>query len=547
MRGMMVACTALAAMPLIGGAEQLKPKALVVMLDGMRADAVENACAPNMQMLCAGQWQPGYHCAYSLQANTIHDAPSVSAPNHNAIATGYTATKTNVKNNGQFKNCDYAKYPSWLTRLVTAKPETKALFMFSWRPDIEICPNPKVEFVHGTDFANGAAMPKRLAAPDGPDAVMLYIDLPDHGGHGFGYYPYTTGYLNTVYQSDRIIGDCLKAIASRTTFAQEDWLIIITSDHGGYWRSHGLMGGQATAIPLLVSGRNVSQGRIPGTPHNFDTTPTVLAHFGLDVSGLGFDGKVVGKETVSDPQRPLKDGLAVYLPFSGKTLANSVSGGPVPEAKGKTAVIDRGEFIGGCLRVATDTNKVGGVCLKGSEKLEFENGGDFAITVWVRQPAKLTGDPAIVSNTDWNNGYNPGVVLVASKAMPEAKLPGVCFNSGIANGGRHDIGPYDVEFGKWTFYAVTRSRDGVLRFYQGCPQGNLYQISENTAGITIKSGMPFYLGQDGTGTYKCPFNGDIDEFALWTRTLSHQDIRRIYEAGRKGVELADLLNAPAGK
>ena len=34
------------------------PKALVIMLDGLRADAVENADAANLRMLRDGEWQP---------------------------------------------------------------------------------------------------------------------------------------------------------------------------------------------------------------------------------------------------------------------------------------------------------------------------------------------------------------------------------------------------------------------------------------------------------------------------------------------------------
>ena len=41
-------------------ASAARPMALVIMLDGCRADAVENATAPNLQKLMAGQWQPGY-------------------------------------------------------------------------------------------------------------------------------------------------------------------------------------------------------------------------------------------------------------------------------------------------------------------------------------------------------------------------------------------------------------------------------------------------------------------------------------------------------
>ena len=53
--------------------------------------------------------------------------------------------------------------------------------------------------------------------------------------------------------------------------------------------------------------------------------------------------------------------------------------------------------------------------------------------------------------------------------------------------------------------------------------------------------MPFHVGNDGTGRYKCRFAGDFDDFALWTRAMSHGDVRKIYEAGRMGVPLGDLL------
>ena len=541
MTGILVAL--MAAVPFANGAEQLKPKALVIMLDGMRADAVENAWAPNLRMLCSGTWQPGYKGAYSLTANTILDAPSVSAPNHTSIATGVTATKTNVRNNGEFKKGNFAQWPSWLSRLVAARPEMKALYMFSWKPDEELNPNPKVTFVHGTDFANGEAIPKRLAAPDGPDATLFFIDLPDHGGHSFGYYPYTVGYLNTVYDSDKIIGGCLKAIAARPTFAQEDWLIIVTADHGGYLRGHGIMHGQATSVPLIIAGRNVSQGRIPGTPHNYDAAPTALAHFGLDVAQMDLDGQVRGKETVTDTPRPLKEGLAIYLPFNDKTLADARSQSLKAEAFGKAAAGTGGGFIGNCLRIPADTNTASGVILKGSEKLAFENGSEFAITMWVRMPAPQQGDPPLIANKDWKDGGKPGIALVASKRIDGAKVPGVAFNTALSdNRKRLDLGPYDIEFGKWAFYAVSRSKDGPLRFYQGDAAGNFYWISEDAKPIVFATGMPFHIGQDGTGKYPYTFAGDIDDFALWTRPLLTGEIRAIYDAGRKGLELKEVLN-----
>ena len=52
------------------------PKALVIMLDGMRADTVDNGLAPNIKALADGKWQPCYHGAWSLSANTLRDGTS---------------------------------------------------------------------------------------------------------------------------------------------------------------------------------------------------------------------------------------------------------------------------------------------------------------------------------------------------------------------------------------------------------------------------------------------------------------------------------------
>ena len=524
-------CIAAAAEPSAVAAAR-EPKALVIMLDGMRADAVENvAGASCLRMLRDGAWRPEYGCAWSLTANTILDAPTMSGPNHIAIACGVTFKKHGVQGNG--KNvCDHGKWPSWLVRLADARPEARTLFAYAWGWDKSLSPDPRVEFLHGSDEANAATMAGRLAAPDAPDAVLWYIDLIDHAGHSSGFYPYSTGYTNTVDRADKAIGKALEAIASRPTFGDEDWLVVITSDHGGYHRGHGMMNGPATTIPLLVVGRGVARGRMAGTPHNYDIAPTVLAHFGIDASGMDLDGEVIGKAPAAvDPVRPLREGLAAYLPFEGNAPSNAIAGGPRPVVLDPSAaIVAEGGFAGGCLRVAAATNGLGGVRLEGSERLDFENGGDFAVALWVRMDRPPESASAFAGNKGKGRPENPGIALVAAKD--------VRFNAGLVGGGRFDLKPYDIELGAWTFYAVTRSRDGVVRFYQGCRDGRLYWMSEN-AGIALATGTPFHVGADGDGA--CRFSGEIDDFALWTRTLSHEDVRRIYEAGLHGTSLGGLL------
>ena len=91
MKKMMIVVAGVAATLAFVASAAPKPKALVVMLDGCRADALENATAPNIRMIAEGRWQPGYRAAWTRTACTILDGPTHSAPNHAAIATGVTA------------------------------------------------------------------------------------------------------------------------------------------------------------------------------------------------------------------------------------------------------------------------------------------------------------------------------------------------------------------------------------------------------------------------------------------------------------------------
>ena len=524
-------------------ASAARPMALVIMLDGCRADAVENATAPNLQKLMAGQWQPGYRCASSLTAHTIPDGPTHSAPNHAAIATGVTSAKTNVRSNREFGNCDYTKWPSWLVRLVDAQPDKKALFVYSWRTDEQLSPSEKVEFLHGGDVANGGILAKRLASPDAPDATLFFIDLPDHGGHGAGYYPYTTEYLRTVRISDRIVGKCLAAIASRPTFAEEDWLIIVTADHGGYLRTHAATNGQTRTVPFMVVGKRVAQGQIPGCPRNYDAAPTALAHFGIDLSAMDLDGRVVGGEALAEKPHALKDGLVAYFPFdAGAPQRFAIVEGIVAETNGVAQSGTTGGFSGCYMNLRSTTNEAAFVRLKGSERLAFENGADFTAAMWVRMDAPQKGDPVIFGNKDWKSGKNPGIALIGASTSSGFAKRGVCFNCGVADERvRLDEALYEIDYGRWEFYAVTRSADGVLTVYQGSSCGRFYWIADEAKALKLTTGMPFCIGQDGTGRYPSPFVGGVDDFARWTRALTREEVRRIYEEGRQGTALGELL------
>ncbi|MBQ9429915.1 MAG: alkaline phosphatase family protein [Kiritimatiellae bacterium] len=534
-------CVSTAPSPLFADGAK-RPKALVVMLDGWRADTVSNGLTPNIKALADGKWQPGYKGAWSLSASTVRDGTTESAPNHVAIATGMTAGKTKIMWNPDLisRGTSANHLPTWLVRLTKARKDLKALHIFRWYADLRLSPDYGVQFIFDRDDANAKTLAKMLSFPDAPDAIMWYIDSPDHGGHNHGFYPYSAEYKEVVRESDGYVGEVLAAIAARPTFAEEDWLVVVTADHGGWERYHGQSSTQCYTIPLIVAGLHVAQGMIPGVPHNYDAAPTALAHFGIDVAKIDFDGKVRGGEVAQEPApRPIEDGRAVYLPFTDGSTANRGSADVVAEIRGAATPVADGA-IGGGLRVSASTNSAGSVFLKGTERLKFERGAEFGFAVWVRTSSPQVGDPVVFGNKDWNAGSNPGIALIAWRSVPvkydflriRGDKPGVMFNCGRAGRKREDLGQYNPEYGKWTFYAMTRGADGVVRFYQGRQDGHLHCVADDLSDIALNTGLPFFLGQDGTGKYRHPFVGDIDEFSLWTRALTHEEVRRIFESGR---------------
>ena len=541
--GGIVAAGALA----VQAGEMRRPKAIMFMLDGLRADAIESAEMPNVAKLRDGTWQSGYRGLWSLTGRTVPDAMPSSAPNHVTLATGVVAAKHGVVRNGQTKNGHYDRWPTWLARVVESRPDTKALYAFSWSENKDLGVHPKVRFLEQSDEANATSLPKIMAVPDAPDAVLYFIDLPDHFGHMTGFYPHGNGYLHALHQADAYVGAVLDAIASRPSFKDEDWLVAVTGDHGGYTYAHGMWGGHASTVPLVAAGRRLEQGRIPASPHHYDLTATILAHFGLDVAALELDGQVLGNAAPPVEERPLKDGLVAFLPFA-EGVTNLIAGGPAAKLFGAAKRIDRG-FIDAALHLSGGSNVVGGVRLEGSERLTYGPGGSFAVTLWARLPKDQTGDPAIFGNKSWNLGVNPGLVLTAARTTPTAVFAksgfpyrGVSFNCGTSGETKRlDLGTFHFTPNAWTFYAVTRSAEGVVTFYHGDADGRFNWIADDGSRMTLESGLPFCLGQDGTGCYRFGLEGDIDDFALWTRSLEPEDVRRIFEAGRKGLGLADLL------
>jgi predicted AlkP superfamily pyrophosphatase or phosphodiesterase len=118
--------------------------------------------------------------------------------------------------------------------------------------------------------------------------MFVYFGQVDEFGHGAidsraSFSPDSTLYLNSIGHVDSHIGELLRAMRARPKFADENWLIFITTDHGGRGNKHGGDSDEERKIWLAAHGASLSKERLL----NQDTPQTALVsliyqHLGIE-------------------------------------------------------------------------------------------------------------------------------------------------------------------------------------------------------------------------------------------------------------------------
>ena len=515
---------------------------IIFALDGLRGDGITNASTPNIDRLINGTWAPNYKGAFAHYAQTMTDAAPNSGPNHVGIMTGVTATKSRVTNNSNIGGGNYTDYPHYQTIIENHNSSLNTAYLVTWSTDMQIANNADLK-VDSTDagntqraveIINGTFSSTNWPKGTQPDSVFFFIDAIDSAGHGNSFDVANDNYIAAINKVDGQVGQVLDAIKSRPNFSNEDWQVIITSDHGGRGSSHGINHADNYTIPFLVVSKDVNQGYLEGVPNNFDAAPTALAHLGIDVPA-NMDGIVRGANTQPSAPEDIGKNIVTYIPFdgdyhdhSGHEHHGSVGGGR-PELK--TA----GKF-GGHVSIDGSSEYV---TLGGPSALDFGTSKDFTLFTWYRVSGDQKGDPVIISNKNWDSGSNRGVALIANAS--EGNGDDVGINIASSANDRKDFQPIDYSFNGWWMLAATFDRDGAATLYAGSPQGQLKVIAGDISDIgDLSSSLNWNIGQDGTGSYKYNLKADLDDFAVWQRALSLDEIRTIFNHGN-GIVLSQLL------
>lgn len=230
-RSLLLSAAALTATagPLAGlaGAAARTPKVLVIGLDGALLTRIKDADAPHLDALMAA----GLTAPSSIYADPL--APTMSGPGWSTLITGVWPDKHNVKDNA-FTGHRFAQYPDFLTRVETAKPALTTCAVSSWAPITDTVFSPRVDTRISTpsaEYDTGTTSRAVARLGDGdPAAVFVQLDNIDHAGHTYG--AASTQYTDAIHTADTQVGQLVAAVRGRPTYASEDWLIMVTADHG---------------------------------------------------------------------------------------------------------------------------------------------------------------------------------------------------------------------------------------------------------------------------------------------------------------------------
>ncbi|MFF9316911.1 alkaline phosphatase family protein [Streptomyces sp. NPDC014735] len=249
-------------------------KTLVIGIDGATFDAFSRADVPNLRQLMA----KGLTARSNLYASPM--APTVSGAGWSSIATGVWPDKHNVKDN-DFTNPNYGRYPDYATRLETADPAVSTLVVGTWSPVPQKIFGAKTDLrIAGGDDEGTTAKAADYLANGNPDSTFVHLDEVDGAGHSTG--SASPAYIEALHTADAQVGRLLDAVASRPTYADEDWLVVVTADHG-----HTPTGGHGGNTPqergtfVIAQGKGIRPGSVRDDVKITDIAPTVLRHEGV--------------------------------------------------------------------------------------------------------------------------------------------------------------------------------------------------------------------------------------------------------------------------
>lgn len=398
-------------------------KILLIGIDGCRGDALQAANTPAIDDLIS-------NATYSYDGRT--QFPTYSGPGWSSMLTGVWGLKHGVTDNSFIGN-DFENFPHFFSLIKSVEPDRYLASVCHWGPINNNITSGANYSVNVNTMQDAEEEGIAQLALDELDVLFIHLDDVDIAGHTSGFSVDSPFYIAAIESADGHVDALVQAVQQRSNFANEEWLIAISTDHGGLGYSHG---------------------------------------------GASLDERTI------------------FTIFSGDNFPNE-------------EIIAEYDEVESDASFAMNMNQTNVYGILDHPVYEFGENEDFTIELRFKTNG-WTGDPSIISDKDWNSGFNPGFILALQTDEETWK-----FNLGDG-GDRFDLNGGTVNDGQWHHLAVSVDRDGISRLWQ---DGEVLSTTTQTLGGSIISGMPIGVGQDGTMGYFYDFDGWIDELRIWNTVV----------------------------
>ncbi|WP_231465458.1 alkaline phosphatase family protein [Pedobacter sp. Leaf132] len=412
-------------------------KVLFIGIDGLVWRTISAASAPNLKTLM------DQSLTYT---NALAEVPTWSSNGWSALFTGVGVSKHKASDNS-FSGADFVNYPSFFRSVKTALPNARTVSIATWASINNNIISPQdlsVRKNSANDNVTQVSIIEELTK-NNPDVSFCHFDNVDHAGHASNYVPTTPMYLDSVKAVDVRVGKILQAVKSRTNYNNEDWLIVVATDHGGD-QSHGgasykernafIIVNNASVLPKLINQEPTETVQtkpltVNAATFNSNVYGSLPALSGLDLSaGASFtiEFRVRATNFTSDP-----------VIIGNKNWANGYNKGII--ISNRNGVI-RANFGDGSKRLDVDGvdlrdqrwHHVAIVVNRTTQKAQIYDGGLLVSEGNISNVGDLQSNQAFKLGQDVTMSYNPSFtgniteVRFFKKALSPSSISNYAFN-----------------------------------------------------------------------------------------------------------------------
>ena len=259
--------------------------ALLVSVDGLRADAVPLSDTPVLDRLVA-------EGASTMACRS--DMPSVTLPCHQTMLRGGGGVRHGVNTNTFHPLV--RPVPSLIDAARQGGLQTGAFYNWEQLRDLSDPGSLNVShFCREVDSPEGEERGAEIAVEHMQrmdlGLAFVYLGHLDHVGHQEGWM--SGAYLAAIANADRCIGRLVEALEGLGWL--ESTVVLVTSDHGGHEKVHGTEMDEDMLVPWVLWGTGIRRGHeIEGEVELRDTCPPLAHLLGLPRSPE-WEGRVIAE------------------------------------------------------------------------------------------------------------------------------------------------------------------------------------------------------------------------------------------------------------